>query len=169
MLLNAETWHEISKENIEELESVDRNLLKRILEVPDSTPNVSLYLEFGIVPIRFLIQAKRILFLKYILNSPEEEIMANVLKAQERNPIKGDWYSTVCEDIKEFELNYTIDEIQNMSKVELTRKVKDSMKKVAFKYLNDEKNEKSKVLNLQYKSLNIQNYFTTNKIKTNQK
>ena len=55
MLLNAETWHEITKENIEELESVDRNLLKRILEIPDSTPNVSMYLEFGIVPIRFLI------------------------------------------------------------------------------------------------------------------
>ena len=31
------------------------------------------------------------------------------------------------------------------------------------------KNEKSKVLNLQYKSLNIQNYFTTNKIETNRK
>ena len=43
-LLNAETWHELTKENIEELELPDRTFLKRILEVPESTPNVSLYL-----------------------------------------------------------------------------------------------------------------------------
>ena len=42
LLLNAETWHELTQENIEDLEIADRTLLKRILEVPDSTPNVSL-------------------------------------------------------------------------------------------------------------------------------
>ena len=87
MVLNAETWHEITKDNIEELELSDRTLLKRILEVPESTPNVSLYLEFGIVPVRFLIQAKRILFLHYLLNRPKEEMMKKVLKAQEKKPI----------------------------------------------------------------------------------
>ena len=90
MLLNAEIWHEITKTNFEDLVQSDRTLLKRILEVPDSTPNESLYLEFGIVPVRFLIKAKRIIFLHYILNRPQEEMIAEVLKAQERKSFDGD-------------------------------------------------------------------------------
>ena len=46
------------QDNIEQLECADRMLIKRILEVPDSTPSASLYLELGIIPIRFIIQAK---------------------------------------------------------------------------------------------------------------
>ena len=38
------------------------------------------------------------------------------------------------------------------------------MKKVACRYLNEEKNRKSKILNLKYSELKIQNYFITNKI-----
>ena len=55
LLLNAETWQNLTKENIEDLEIIDRTLIKRILEVPDSTPSASLYLGFGIVPIKYLI------------------------------------------------------------------------------------------------------------------
>ena len=47
-------------------------------------------------------------------------------------------------------LYYTIDEIQNMSKEQIKKKVKESMKKVAFEYLNTEKNRRSKIQNINY-------------------
>ena len=72
MLLNAETWVNLSKVDIEELESVDKILLRRILEVPSSTPIPALYLELGLIPIRFKIQAKRIMYLHYILTMQSE-------------------------------------------------------------------------------------------------
>ena len=162
-------FNELTKTNIEDLSSSDRNLLKRILELPDSTPDISLYLELGIEPIRFLIKAKRIIFLHHILNRPDEEMMLKVLKAQTNKPVKGDWFSTVCNDIEEFEIENTIEEIQNMTENEVKRKVKIAMKITAFKFLNIEKNRKSKILNLKYSELKIQNYFTTNKFKSKRK
>ena len=51
VLLNSEAWYCLSLADIEQLESVDQALLKRILEAPSSTPKVSLYLELGCLPI----------------------------------------------------------------------------------------------------------------------
>ena len=38
ILLNAESWVNLTKGDIEELESLDRTYLRRVLEVPSSTP-----------------------------------------------------------------------------------------------------------------------------------
>ena len=65
ILLNAESWVNLTKGDIEELESLDRTYLRRILEVPSSTPIPALYLELGVIPISFIIQAKRIMFLHF--------------------------------------------------------------------------------------------------------
>ena len=171
ILLNVETWHEVTQDNIEQLECADRMLIKRILEVPDSTPSASLYLELGIIPIRFIIQAKRILYLHEILNRPEEQMILKVLMAQKKKPSKGDWYGTALAEIDEFELNLTIEEFKNTKKRKIKIKVKEAMKKVAFNYLCIEKNtkSKSKLQNLHYKELKIQNYFKTDKISSKTK
>ena len=44
-LLNAETWINITKENIDELELADRVLLKQIFHLPKSACTPALYLE----------------------------------------------------------------------------------------------------------------------------
>ena len=54
ILLNSETWVNITEEDIKILESVDRILLQRLFEVPTSIPEPSLYLELGLVPIRYI-------------------------------------------------------------------------------------------------------------------
>ena len=71
MLLNAETWVNMTESNIEELEKIDRILLKRIFEAPSTTSTKSLYLESGSIPIRYLIKAKRLMFLHYLLNKED--------------------------------------------------------------------------------------------------
>ena len=68
ILLNYEFWYGLTLTDIEQLEVVDQFLLKRILEAPSSTPKVSLYLEMGCLPIRFIIKSRRIMFLHYIIN-----------------------------------------------------------------------------------------------------
>ena len=52
ILLNSETWVNVTKTNIEELEQIDETLLRRILNAPAKTPLPALYLELGISPIR---------------------------------------------------------------------------------------------------------------------
>ena len=49
ILFNAEVWYSLSPTEINELEKLDRNLLKRICGLPNSTPTAALYLELGLV------------------------------------------------------------------------------------------------------------------------
>ena len=51
ILLNSETWVNLTQKNIEELEKIDHILLKRIFEAPVTTPTRALYLESGCYPI----------------------------------------------------------------------------------------------------------------------
>ena len=65
---NCETWYGLTKKQIEMLEKVDEQLLRKILNCSSKTPKYLIYLELGIVPIKYLIQSRRIGFLKYILD-----------------------------------------------------------------------------------------------------
>ena len=51
MLINSETWVNVTDADIEELESVDRVLLRQMLQTPKSTPIPSLYVDLGCTPI----------------------------------------------------------------------------------------------------------------------
>ena len=58
VLLNSETWLNLTKSNIEELEKIDETLLRRILNAGSKCPIPGLYLELGVYPIRLHIIAK---------------------------------------------------------------------------------------------------------------
>ena len=106
VLLNAECWVNLTQGDVEELESLDRLYLRRVFEASSSTPIPALYLELGVIPVRFKIQAKRIMYLHYILNRDEKELIFQVFKAQMDDPVKGDWILTVKDDLKLFNLNH---------------------------------------------------------------
>ena len=170
-MLNAESWVNLTQGDIEELESLDRTYLRRVLEVSSSTPIPSLYLELGVIPIKFIIQAKRIMFLHYLLNRNETELLSQVLKAQIDDPVKGDWILTVKEDLASFDLNHlSFDTIKHLKKEHFKKMVKKSCKNAAFKYLLKEKEEKcvSKMSKLKYVELAMQPYFKS-KILTRRK
>ena len=136
ILSNSETWVNLTKDNIEDLEKIDRILLKRIFEAPSSTSTKSLYLESGCIPIKFMIQAKRIMFLHYLLKREDDELISQVLYAQKEQPIKNDWFSTVMEDLKDFGLEHLeVEDIKNMSKDHFKKLVKENCKDIALNYL----------------------------------
>ena len=81
LLSNAEGWYKLTKSEIEELESVDERLLRKVLESPVSTPKEMLYLELGVLPIGFIIRMRRLHFLKYILDEDENSLIHTFLKA----------------------------------------------------------------------------------------
>ena len=91
MLGSSDVWYGLKKSEIEEFEEVDKILLRKILDAPSSSPIESLYLELGIIPIRFLIKAKRIVYLHYLINLKEDEMLKKFLDAQWKYPSKNDW------------------------------------------------------------------------------
>ena len=55
LLSNSEAWHNLTEQDIRNLEKCDEELLSKILDTPRTTPKEVLYLELEVIPIRFII------------------------------------------------------------------------------------------------------------------
>ena len=146
MLLNSESWVNLKQQNILDLELTDHILLRRILETPVSTPIPGMYLELGCIPVRFILMGRRVMFLHYILNCNQNETIAKVFRAQQKNPIKNDWSETIQNDLKALGLSkFTFNELTLLKKVTLKGIVKKACKESAKKYLLNEIKEKDMI------------------------
>ena len=75
ILTNSEAWYGLKTADFENLEQVDEQLLRRILEVGSGCPKEMLYLETGSIPIRFIITYRRLMFLHYILSEDQDSLI----------------------------------------------------------------------------------------------
>ena len=91
MLTSSEVWYGMKNDEEQELEKIDKILLRRILEAPDSACIESLYLELGLIPLHIILKARRINYLHYLTNLSENEMLHKVFMAQWRYPVKDDW------------------------------------------------------------------------------
>ena len=165
LLGNAETWLRLSKENIKKLESIDLMLLRKLLKTPISTPKVSLYLETGSVPLRYVIKRKRIMFLHHIVTRETNALINRVFWAQVHDTTKGDWCDVVREDLDMLGLsNVSFEDIGNMSKEVLKDLITERTNIVVLENLLSEKNSLSKMAQLSYDKLEIQPYLTDPKL-----
>ena len=159
LLFNSETWLRLTEENIKRLESVDLMLLRKLLKTPISTPKVSLYLETGSVPLRYILRGKRIMFLHHILTRDMDTLISRVFWTQVHNTGKGDWCQVVREDLDTLGMDsLSFDDIKSMSKEGLKALVNNKINVTALRELTEEKNKLSKVSGLMYDKLEMQQY-----------
>ena len=165
VLCNSEAWFNLSKAELNLLETVDTMLLRRILSTPKTTPKEMLFLELGVLPLREIIKQRRLTFLKYILDQSPDSIIFKVFEKQCENRSKKDWVSTVINDLEELELNVNFGDIQEMNNGKWKSIVKQCIKEKTFSKLNEMKKGHSKVNNVYYSKFELQDYF----LPTNQK
>ena len=89
MLVNTEAWYNITKSELNLLETIDVQFLKSVLKAPKCTATEMLYLELGCVPFGQLIMKRRVLFLHYILNQDKESMIKRFLVTQMRRKLTG--------------------------------------------------------------------------------
>ena len=158
LVSNSETWYDVTKKEIIELESVDEILLRKIFSAHSKTPRETLYLESGNIPIRFILMSRRLNFLHYILNEEEDSLLRRFFEAQISNPVKGDWVVTVKKDLEDLGINQTFLEFAQMSKTHAKKMIREKVEIAAFNYLSELKSTHSKARNLQYSRLRLQSY-----------
>ena len=158
LLTNAEAWYNVILADIDALESVDEGLLRKILEAPMSTPIEMLYLELGVVPIRFIIKERRLNFLWYLLNEDKESLVNMFLTKQLESPVSGDWGQTCLKNLEELNIQMTIKEIEKMPEQSFRKLVRKQIVEKALEYLNKQKGKHSKVLHLNHPRLETQSY-----------
>ena len=62
-MTNVEALYGLTKENIEILEDVDKVLLRKIFSSHSKCPSEAFYLELGILPIKYIVKGRRLIFL----------------------------------------------------------------------------------------------------------
>ena len=154
ILHNSEAWHGVTDAHIATLESLDLTLLRGILNAHGKTTKEFLYLETGVVPIKWIIAQRRINYLKHILDRDESELIRKVYLAQREQPLRGDFVRLVEKNIKDIGLTY-----EQATSNEITKeKLKSLVKNVAFQQLLQQQGGHKKVKEIVYKSFSIQPY-----------
>ena len=165
VLCNCETWFNLTKAELDLLESVDLMLLRKILGTPISTPKEMIYLELVLIPFREIIRQRRLNFLHYILTQDEDTIIYKVFQKQNQERHKKDWVSSVVMDLDEIRLNVTFEEIKKTSKMTWRNTIRKFIEKNAFRKLERMKQTHSKVKDIKHIKLKMQDYFLPNSIK----
>ena len=116
ILNNIEVAYNLTKPEIEKLQRCHEMGLRKLLYLPSKTPKCMLYLLTGSVPIEFLIQRRRLIFLHHILNQEDESLLKTFFEHQLNTRKSKDWASQVLKDLIKFGINMNMDEIKHIPK-----------------------------------------------------
>ena len=147
---------------------MDRILLWNILRLPRSTQTEFLYLETRCLNIDTILKMRRVNYLQYLLKSEEEQMLSQFLRTQLSFPVKDDWTKRVKIDLEDFQIGNNFDWIKSKSKNGFKRLVKKRAKVYALQLFNVQKNSHSKLDNLYYEELKMQNHLVSREISVNQ-
>ena len=165
MLCNSETWYNITKSEMDLIETVDVMLLRRILNAPKCTPKEILYLELGCLPYRDLIQKRRLMFLFYILKQDPSSMIFKFFESQNNHGSPKDWVSTIKKDLKELDIENDFEQIKVMKKLDFKKMVTNRIEKKGMKVLEEKKANHSKVKTLKHENKGMQKYLKHSKMK----
>ena len=141
-LVNMETWPEFNTARIEMYERTEQTFLRKILDAHSKTPIECLYLELGVMPFRFHLMMKRIMYYYVILQRNDEEITKRVVMCQKETRRKGDFYLQTKEN-----MDYLLITEEDMegSQTKLKETIIKQTKQKAFEYLIEKAKHHSKV------------------------
>ena len=90
LISNCEAWYNLTNKDISQLESEDEALLRKMLSAHSRSPRELLYLQTENIPLRFILMARRLNFLWYVLNEEEDSLLRSCLMAQQDHNSEGE-------------------------------------------------------------------------------
>ena len=158
LLLNSEAWVNYTEKDVRILEQCDEFLLSRILECDGNSSNAFKYLELGVIPIRFEIMKRKLMFLQYVLKQNKKSMIYRIFKAIEENPVKNDFVFTCKRYLEVLKIDSTFEQLENMSKTKLRKILKENIRNEAFMYLKNQQLKQEKIKDIKYTQLKMQDY-----------
>ena len=73
LIYNCEAWSNLTPKDYLTLQTLQLTYLRNFLEVSKATPLAAMYLEIGILPVRYEIEMRQLLFLKRILHKKHDD------------------------------------------------------------------------------------------------
>ncbi len=137
-----EAWNHLNKSEYDSLEKAQGMVLRRLLDLPQSTPYNGILCEFGIWKVKYTIYYRKIMLYHSIMHSDERRPIKKVVLSDERNEEEDTfWY-----DAKKMmeELNITGD-IKTMKKSKLKKEIKSKVQKRMIEDMSRENEGKTKL------------------------
>ena len=76
LIYNCGAWSNVTSNDIKMLQNAQLSYMRRVIEAPRGTPIAAMYLELGILPIRYEIEIRQLSFLKRILDKePHDPVL----------------------------------------------------------------------------------------------
>jgi len=159
VIYNSQAWSHIDDKDIANLKTIQLRCLKRILRTSTSTPNSFIFLELGVLPIKYEIQIKQFMYLHHILKLPEDDPVRRVYKQQLAYPAEENWANNTNK--MRMEYNFPEEEVLSaMTRYTWKTKVKKTITESVRKLLIEKCKSMSKTGSLQYNDLfKLQEYF----------
>lgn len=158
VIFNSEAWSNITEKNMSTLTTIQLRYLKKMMDVRQATANSFIYLELGILPIKYEIHKRQISFLYHIVSLSENDPVKMVWRHQTELPEHKNWWCGVKKLMESYSIDYDEEAIKKMSKETFKRKVKTAIRNKAFEDLKNDNASKSKTEYLTYDKFETQEY-----------
>ena len=160
MLFNSQAWSNLSRKDIEKLQTCQLKMLKKIVGGARSTSNAFTYLELGVLPISYEIHKRQISFLHHILTLEDDDPVKMMYDNQKKLPGERNWYNGVKKLLEEYNITMSEEDIKDKSKEAFKNIVKQAINKTALANLVEECGNQKKTSTLVYTKLKPQSYLT---------
>ena len=114
LLYNCETWINMTKTNLDELEKIQNNSIKRLLRIPFSTPSMGLLYELKLPTVKASINQRKLMYYHKLINN-EKSLASSILKQQETIQ-SNHFLKETRQNLQYYNIHYEANEIKEMSK-----------------------------------------------------
>ena len=92
IMVNIEAWPAFTPKEIQKMESIQGQALKRLFGLPRSTSYIGMLMETGTLPMEAIIVYKKFMLYHNITNSDDRRLMKQVVEIQQQDPQMGTWF-----------------------------------------------------------------------------
>ena len=121
LLNNAQSWFLTAKEE-KQLDTIGIRVVKRLFNLPFTSPNVSVVYSFGLLYITQIVDKKQFIYLYKLITRAEPHFKHRMLEYQKMHNIG--WAKRITDKLAEYELETNWDLIKRMSPNEWKEKVR---------------------------------------------
>ena len=148
----------MTKNDYETLKSQQLNYLRSIMELPKGAPIAALYLGLGILPIKYEIEMRQILYLKKVLGKKPDDPVLLAYKEMLKFDLEDNWANNLLGLRKLYNLPLNDENVKKMKMEDWKLLVKNTLKRDAFLQLEAQCLANRKTCHLSYDRLKAQDY-----------
>ena len=119
LLYNAETWQDISKRTITELENIQLKFARSVFAIGVGCPTPLLYSETGLILMELRILQKKLNFLHHLENLPDTALAKEVLRVQTEQNLPG-----IVSECRQYLAKFEIFDLRAYSKAQFRKLIK---------------------------------------------